>query len=94
MVHLFGEDFPPLVARGRRAIGDGDAAELERAAHALKSLVGNFYAEDTFQTARQLELLARERELADAPEAISALESRLSALHEALVSSLRMEVTS
>lgn len=94
MVHLFGKDFPPLVARGRRAIGDADAAELERVAHALKSLVGNFYAEDTFQAARQLELLARERELADAPEALSTLESRLSALHEALVSSLRMEVAS
>lgn len=93
MIGLFGEDFPPLVARARSAIGGGDAAELERAAHALKSLVGNFYAEGALLTARRLELLATERELAAAPEVLAALESRLSALHEALLS-VRMEATS
>lgn len=90
MVELFSEDFPPLVARARRAIDEGDAAELERAAHALKSLVGNFFAESALQTAGRLEFLASESELAAAPEALAALESRLSAL----LSSLRMEVTS
>jgi two-component system sensor histidine kinase/response regulator len=94
MVELFGEDFPPLVGSARSAIVAGNAEDLGRAAHALKSLVGNFHAEGSFQTAQRLELLASEGELAAAPEALAALELRLSALHESLLSSLRMEVPS
>ena len=86
IVDLFIADHPRLVSEIRTAIREGDAQELEKAAHALKGSVGNFASESTFQAALRLETMGRNRDMAQAPEAMIILEDKIHQLREQLVS--------
>lgn len=61
-----------------------DAGALESAAHALKSLVGNFAAQGAFEAALRLESKAHGRDLMRAEEVYAALEAEIAKLRPVL----------
>ncbi len=84
IVQEFLRDSPRLLARIREAIAAGDGDALARAAHSLQGSVANFSAKSAFQAALELERIGRERDLAGAEGACSALEEKLGPLKRAL----------
>lgn len=71
---LFVTEYARLLEEMKRAIGHGDSALLRRAAHTLKGSAAVFLANSTVEAALRLENMAREGDLADANEALAALE--------------------
>jgi CheY-like chemotaxis protein len=84
MLSTFLSGHVPLVAEIRAGIAAGDAARVQRSAHTLKSMVGNFYAHAAFQVAHALESAAREGRLSDAPAASARLDQEIQRLTAAL----------
>jgi PAS domain S-box-containing protein len=84
LVNAFRKDCPRMIARIGSAIRARDAAALADAAHALKGSVGNFGASAAFETAREVEKLAREGKLDGARELSGTLEERIAAFLLAL----------
>jgi two-component system sensor histidine kinase/response regulator len=84
LVDVFLADTPKLLTRVQRAVTQGDAVRLKEAAHALKGSVGNFDPTRPFEAARQLEALARENNLRDAPAAMRIVELEVSRLTQSL----------
>jgi PAS domain S-box-containing protein len=81
---LFFEDTPKLLSDIRTAIARVDGRGLERAAHTLKSSVGNFGATGAVEAAAQLELMGRRGDFAHAEESASVLENEVAVLLSAL----------
>jgi len=84
LVNAFRKDCPRMITRIGSAIRSRDAAALADAAHALKGSVGNFGASAAFETAREVEKLAREGKLDGARELSGTLEERIAAFLLAL----------
>ena len=84
LVTAFRKDCPDMIARIRSAIRVRDTAALSDAAHALKGSIGNFGSSDAFESAREVEKLAREGKLDDARELCSTLEKQIAAFLPAL----------
>jgi CheY-like chemotaxis protein len=84
LVNAFRKDCPRMIARIGSAIRARDTAALADAAHALKGSVGNFGASAAFETAREVEKLAREGKLDGARELSGTLEERIAAFLLAL----------
>ena len=84
ITEIFLSEYPGLLDEIRTAIGAGDLAKLEVSAHTLKGSVANFGAEDATEAARQLEVMARKRQMENAPSALQALELHFAALLPAL----------
>jgi CheY-like chemotaxis protein len=80
----FRKDCPGMMARIRSAIRVRDAAALADTAHALKGSIGNFGSSDAFESAREVEKLAREGKLDGARELCSTLEEQIAAFLPAL----------
>ncbi|MBI5536423.1 MAG: PAS domain S-box protein [Deltaproteobacteria bacterium] len=70
-----------------------DARSLERAAHALKSAVGNFHVGPAFQSAHRLEMLGRSGDLAEIEAAVADLQHQVRQLGDTLAR-IRGEVPS
>jgi two-component system sensor histidine kinase/response regulator len=81
---LFAEDCPKLLTEIRTAISTRDPEALQRAAHTLKGSVSNFGAEPARLAALRLEMLGRNGDLTEAPEACSALEQEMQRFTAAL----------
>ena len=73
IVDLFNTESAKLMKRIRDAITNEDTSELQRAAHTLKGSIRIFGAERPAAAARRLEIMGREKNLADAQEAWQAL---------------------
>jgi HPt (histidine-containing phosphotransfer) domain-containing protein len=86
---LFAEDCPKLLTQIRSAVSTGDPVALEHAAHTLKGSVSNFGAEPARQAALRVEMLGRNGDLAQAPEACSALEMEMQRFTAALTALAR-----
>ena len=84
LVNAFRGDCPSMMERIRSAVRARDAAALADAAHALKGSVGNFGASEAFETAREVEKLAREGKLDGARELGATLERQIAAFLPAL----------
>jgi two-component system sensor histidine kinase/response regulator len=84
IIRVFLSDCPKRLVEIREAVRRGDAGALERAAHALKSAVGNFGAKSTIAAAQQLEALARKGDLDAAGGVCVTLESELALLSKEL----------
>jgi len=80
IVGLFTADCPQRLAELRRALAAGDARQAERAAHAVKGAVGNFFAAAPGATARRIEELARAGDVAGAEALRPTLEAQVEAL--------------
>jgi PAS domain S-box-containing protein len=85
IAEIFCNDGPTMLADIERQIARRNAAGLERAAHALKGSVANFGARGAFESARALEMMGREGNLAGAPETFDALERQIERLIFGLV---------
>ena len=71
-------------ARLRKAVAESDAAQLNLAAHTLKGTLRFLAAEEGFQLALQLEMMAREADLEQAPRTFQSLEDHLARLTASL----------
>ena len=81
---LFLEDCPSRLASIQAALDAGDSCGLARAAHCVKSSLGNFQVEAAFQAASQLEEAGRRTDLELARQAWALLQHEVSCLNEAL----------
>jgi PAS domain S-box-containing protein len=84
LVKTFLEDCPKMMARIRKAVTARDAPALADAAHALKGSVGNFGPSAPFETARRMEISARQGTLEGSWEAYATLEDEMAALSPVL----------
>lgn len=82
---LFLGEYPRIMGEIRVALATGNAAAVERAAHSLKGSVGNFGAQQAYDAALRLEMIARNRDLSGAAAAFDELASALDSLRPALV---------
>jgi HPt (histidine-containing phosphotransfer) domain-containing protein len=73
----------------RRAVGIEAADDAMRSAHTLKGSMGHLGARQGFDLAYQLERVAREGHLADAPRLLAALEGEMAEVTAALLGYLR-----
>ncbi len=83
---MLDEESPPLLEQMRLAAVSRDAANLVKAAHALKGMLANFCAEPAVSAARELESLGRAARLDDvelaATRVLQETERLRAALHE------------
>ena len=84
VVGVFRGSRPAMVRALSDAVARKDAAAIERAAHSIKGAVGNFAAAAAAKAAGRIEEMGREKKLAGAAKACSALEKELARLDEAL----------
>jgi signal transduction histidine kinase/DNA-binding response OmpR family regulator len=84
VVDLFLTEAPRLLDDVRRAARGGDAAALERAAHALKGCVGQLGLGACTASALELETMGREARLAGSGEALARLDVHVAHLLAAL----------
>jgi two-component system, sensor histidine kinase and response regulator len=80
---FFGEG-PKLIERLKEELRKKDAAQIARAAHALKGAIANFTDGQAFQSAVRLEQAARESDLRVAAEGLPRLEREVAELVEEL----------
>ena len=88
LIRIFRTDVRPLMATIKRTAEDGEADGLRRSAHALKGSLGTIGAPRVAETARRLELLAQEGDLAHASQLVDTLAGQLREL-DGLMSPLR-----
>ncbi len=86
LVELFLDECPRLASKIQKAVENRDSRALGRAAHTLKSSVGNFGARGALKAALKLEMMAREGDLTEAEEACTALEEEIEKLKPVLAS--------
>jgi PAS domain S-box-containing protein len=84
IVGLFQGECPRALGAMQAACAAGDAAELARAAHYFKSMVGSLAAPEAFAAAAQLETLGRLGDLTRASSALGELEEKTGQLQAAL----------
>ncbi len=84
LVRLFLADYPRLLRRIRRAIGQRDAPGLKISAHALKGAVSNFAAPAATAAAQRLQQIGESGDLDDARSACVHLEQELGHVRRAL----------
>jgi CheY-like chemotaxis protein/HPt (histidine-containing phosphotransfer) domain-containing protein len=70
LAQMFAAEAPSWLEGLVNAVTAADAAALKRVAHTLKGAVGTFGARRAFDAALRLEMLGREGNLAEAPEAL------------------------
>jgi len=77
---LFIEECPLMFGRVRESVQQSDADVVRRAAHAFKGSVANFVDGGAAATALELEVMGRDKNLADAPKVFARLEREIAAL--------------
>jgi CheY-like chemotaxis protein len=84
LLEIFRADAPHQLRKTREAVERGDAASLERLAHALKGALINLAAPGAAKLASDLEAIGKSGELAPAANILTALEAEVSRVVEAL----------
>jgi signal transduction histidine kinase/CheY-like chemotaxis protein len=84
LIEGFAEDAPALVAAAREALVRGEAAEVRRAAHTLKSNAATFGAQALSDRSRELEEAAKAEDLSDGAAKLDAMARELEAVLVAL----------
>ena len=90
LLDLFRADYPLQIQAARMAIESNDAAELQKAGHALKGALGNLAATTASRMASELESMGKSRNMTAAGKRVDQLEEELILVLEAL-ESLSME---
>ena len=88
-VAMLDKNCPSLLERIRTAAASRDAENLAKAAHVLKSMLGNFCAAPAESAARELEMMGRDGRLADVQAATDQVQRETGRLQEALHEFLR-----
>jgi len=84
IVGMFGNEHPIVLSNILIAVNEGNAAMLDRSAHTLKGLVGNFGARNAFEIALKLEMMAKNGNLSGAKEVFASLNKEMERLQNAL----------
>lgn len=84
IVQLFESGLPTVLQELRESIAKGDAAEIARAAHALKGSVGNFGRQAAYRAVEQMESFAKENDMPRTATAFIVVEGELERLQVAL----------
>lgn len=84
LIDSFCASAPELLAALRQALQQGDAAALRLAAHSLKSNSANFGATTLQQACRELELLGKANQLAEAAAWLAQVEAEYPHVEAAL----------
>jgi GAF domain-containing protein/CheY-like chemotaxis protein/HPt (histidine-containing phosphotransfer) domain-containing protein len=84
LIEQFVTDSPALVAAARRGLEAGDADEVRRAAHTLKSNAATFGANELADRSSRLEAAAKAGGLEDGLAQIEAIDEELDRVHAAL----------
>jgi CheY-like chemotaxis protein/HPt (histidine-containing phosphotransfer) domain-containing protein len=84
IVELFIDTCPRLLSEVNTAISQGDNKTLEREAHTIKSVIGNFSKHDAYDAAFKLERMGASGELSKAEETYKELEEEIERLTPAL----------
>ncbi len=84
LIDQFVTDSPALVAAARRGLEAGDADEVRRAAHTLKSNAATFGANELADRSSRLEAAAKGGSLDDGAAQLEAIEDELGRVHAAL----------
>jgi two-component system, sensor histidine kinase and response regulator len=79
LVQIFLEESPKQLAALQRAIDTGDAKEIERTAHSLKSELGYLGLLNAAQEAKDIEQMGRDHTLQAAADLFSAFHAEVSA---------------
>jgi CheY-like chemotaxis protein len=87
LIEQFVTDSPALVAAARKGLETGDADEVRRAAHTLKSNAATFGANELADRSSRLEAAAKTGTLDDGLARIEAIAGELKRVHAALRSS-------
>jgi HPt (histidine-containing phosphotransfer) domain-containing protein/anti-sigma regulatory factor (Ser/Thr protein kinase) len=77
---LFLQDYPVQMIELRKAVESGEARQLERAAHSLKSSLGTIGAKSAWTLAYELETIARTTRLHEAADTLQQLTAELARL--------------
>ena len=80
VVEIFLEEGPKQITSLRRAIADGNAADIERAAHSLKGELGYLGIFAVTQKASELEGMGRCRDLQQSAEVFAAFDTEILAI--------------
>jgi HPt (histidine-containing phosphotransfer) domain-containing protein len=86
LVDTFMVEAPKLIDAMKQALADSDAESFRRAAHSLKSNAATFGATQLSALAKELEMIARENRLADAPPKLD----QLAGLYDQAISALEV----
>lgn len=89
VIAVFSESYPKTMEEIRKAIINGDANELNRAAHSLKSSVAGFGAKDVMETAFQLEVMGKNNNLSQGKEIFTLLAKEMEHLEQSLEDFIR-----
>jgi two-component system, sensor histidine kinase and response regulator len=81
---IFLQECPKMLDELREAVRTGDAARLERGAHALKGSVGNFAVSGPWETAQRLELVGKSGQMAGAEAIFRVLEKQFAQFNQTL----------
>jgi two-component system, sensor histidine kinase and response regulator len=81
---IFLEESPKLMTQLQEAVTQDDPEALSRAAHSLKGESGYLGAANVSQMAKQLEVMGRDRELAQAPAVLEQLQREMASLSSAV----------
>jgi GAF domain-containing protein/CheY-like chemotaxis protein/HPt (histidine-containing phosphotransfer) domain-containing protein len=84
LIEQFVTDSPALVKAARHGLESGDADEVRRAAHTLKSNAATFGANELADRSSRLEAAARAGTLDDALARVQAIDDELERVHAAL----------
>jgi GAF domain-containing protein/CheY-like chemotaxis protein/HPt (histidine-containing phosphotransfer) domain-containing protein len=84
LIEQFVTDSPTLVKAARHGLESGDADEVRRAAHTLKSNASTFGANELADRSSRLETAAKAGRLDDGPARIQAIDEELERVHAAL----------
>ena len=89
LIEQFIADTPGLIAAARDGLARGDAGEVRRAAHTLKSNAATFGAHQLTERSRALEEAAKHGALEDGPARLDAMAGELEIVREALPAAWR-----
>ena len=84
LIQQFVDDTPGLVAAARAGLETGDAEEVRRAAHTLKSNAATFGAQALAERSRELEEVAKHGALEDGHARVEAMARELEIVRKAL----------
>ena len=84
LIQGFADDAPALIAAARDGLGRGDAEEVRRAAHTLKSNAATFGAHVLSDLSREAEEAAKRDDLTDGAAKVDAMAHELDAVLAAL----------
>ncbi len=88
MAPILLDECQRMLAEIHAGLKDNDATQVQRGAHTIKGAVGHFAAQHVAEAAREIELLAKAKQLDDAANVVPDLERHLNVFRKTLIERL------